>query len=65
MALGSGRIVRTMKILDDKRKYLLSYYADADGIIGKILRWYWANRIAGMSEGEVLDRYYEVTGGAR
>ena len=53
------------KILDDRRKFLLSYYADADGIIGKILRWYWANRIAGMSEGEVLDRYYEVTGGAR
>ena len=54
-----------MKILDDKRKFLLAYYADADGLLGKILAWYWGRRIANMSEGEVLNKYYELTGGTR
>lgn len=53
------------KILDDKRKYLLAYYADADGLLGKILAWYWSRKIAAMSEGEVMERYYLVTGGTR
>ena len=54
-----------MKILDDKRKFLLAYYADADGLLGKILAWYWGHKIAAMSEGEVMERYYLVTGGTR
>lgn len=53
------------KILDDKRKFLLAYYADADGLLGKILAWYWGRKIAAMSEGEVMERYYLVTGGTR
>lgn len=53
------------KILDDKRKFLLAYYADAEGLLGKILAWYWGRKIAAMSEGEVMERYYIVTGGAR
>ena len=53
------------KMLDDKRKFLLAYYADADGLLGKILAWYWGRKIAAMSEGEVLSRYYLLIGGAR
>lgn len=54
-----------MKILDDRRKYLLAYYAGAKGFLGWILRWYWGIKIAGMKEGEVLNRYYAITGGAK
>ena len=28
-----------MKLLDDKRKFLLSYYADADGSFVKVVAW--------------------------
>lgn len=44
-------------ILDDKRKYLLEVYAGKS----KLLRFYWSWRIARMSEGEVLERFYEYT----
>lgn len=54
-----------MKMLDDKRRYLLMYYADAEGLLGKILKWYWARKIACMREGEVMERYYIATGGTR
>lgn len=54
------------KILEDKRRYLFAVYVgSAKGTIRNILEWYWKKRIWNMSEGEVMERYYLVTGGIR
>ena len=51
------------KALNDKTKYVIaSYVGKSTGILRNMLVWYWTRAVAEMSEGEILDRYYELTG---
>lgn len=58
------KVVNSMpnKFVDPKRKYLLNaYIGTGTGIIHEIKKRFWSWMVAGMSEGEILDRYYEMT----
>ena len=42
--------------------YLLNaYIGTGTGIIHEIKKRFWSWMVAGMSEGEILDKYYEMT----
>ena len=51
------------KALEDKTKYVIaSYVGRSTGLLRDLLFWYWTKAVGNMSEGEILDRYYELTG---
>jgi len=51
------------KALEDKSKYIIaSEVGRSTGILRNLLIWYWTKAVSKMSEGEILDRYYELTG---
>jgi len=51
------------KALRDKSKYVIACYVGrSTGLLRNMLLWYWTKAVSNMSEGEILDRYYELTG---
>lgn len=51
------------KALRDKSKYVIACYVGrSTGLLRNMLFWYWTKAVSNMSEGEILDRYYELTG---
>ena len=51
------------KALNDKSKYVIACYVGrSTGLLRNMLLWYWTKAVGKMSEGEILDRYYELTG---
>lgn len=50
------------KALSDKSKYVIACYVGrSTGLLRKLLFKYWTRAVGNMSEGEILDRYYELT----
>lgn len=51
------------KALEDKSKYIIACYVGrSTGMLHNLLVRYWTKAVGSMSEGEILDRYYELTG---
>lgn len=50
------------RLIEYQKNYLFQCYAgNNEGTIGKLLDKYWKWRLDRMTEGEILDRYYELT----
>lgn len=50
------------KMIEQYKEYLYRCYVpDTDGLIGEILDKFWTWKLDRMTEGEILDRYYEIT----
>lgn len=44
------------------KTYLFNYYVGTvTNRFGKLRSWYWKRKLDKMSEGEIMDRYYELT----
>lgn len=51
------------RLVESKRRYLITAYVGSDsGFIGQLRSRYWTWRINRMSEGEILERYYNLVG---
>ena len=51
------------KALNDKSKFIIaSEVGRSTGMLRNLLLWYWAKTVSRMSEGEILSKYYELTG---
>ena len=56
-------VVMPNKALNDKSKYIIACEVGrSTGMLRNMLFWYWAKTVSRMSEGEILRRYYELTG---
>lgn len=50
------------KLIKYMRNYIFDYYVgDREGFIGQCLEWYWDNKLEKMSEGQIIDLYYQLT----
>lgn len=51
------------KLIECMKTYLFNYHVGkrTDTITSKMLAWYWGRKLEKMSEGEIMDRYYELT----
>lgn len=50
------------KLIDYQKNYLYQcYVGSGDGLIWKLTNLYWTWRLNRMTEGEIMDRYYELT----
>lgn len=50
------------KLIECMKTYLFNYYVGTvTNRFGKLRSWYWERKLDKMSEGEIMDRYYELT----
>lgn len=50
------------KLIKYMRTYIFNYFVgDREDIVGQILEWYWDRKLNKMSEGQIIDLYYEIT----
>lgn len=50
------------KLIKYMRTYIFNHYVgDREDIIGQILEWYWDRKLEKMSEGQIIDLYYQLT----